>query len=102
MYMRSNDVPLGLPYNIASYALLTYMIAHLTNLTPGELIISLGDAHIYNNQIPGVEEQLTRTPGKFPTIRIDEHVNNIDEFNMSSITLENYFPQKTIKFPFSV
>jgi thymidylate synthase len=90
MYQRSCDVPLGLPFNIASYALLTHMIAQVTELTPKELIISMGDAHIYKNHIQQVQEQLKREPLEPPTLHLNPNIKNIDDFKMSDVELLNY------------
>ena len=106
--IRSNDVPLGLPFNIASYALLLEIIARMVDMTPDELIINIGDAHVYLNQIEGVREQLTREPFELPKITISNNLNfngNIDTFlNSCSITdfeIENYISHPRIKFPLS-
>jgi len=113
--MRSNDVPLGLPFNLASYGLLLEILAKEVNMVPDELIVSLGDAHIYVNQIDGVKEQLTREPYPLPKLKIDDwystqgDVNNSTEvimdclmgLNHGHITLENYQSHPTIKMPLS-
>lgn len=106
--MRSNDVPLGLPFNIASYGLLLEIIGRMVNMIPDELIANLGDAHIYNNQIDGVKEQLTRTPMKLPNLIISDEVNfngTIDEFletcNKDSFKLDGYKSHPSIKMPLS-
>jgi thymidylate synthase len=102
MYQRSADFPLGVPFNIASYALLTHMVAQVCDLTVGELIISFGDAHIYENQVKGVKEQLKRTPGIIPNLMLNPEIKDIGKFTMDDITLENYEPQAAIEFPFAV
>jgi thymidylate synthase len=106
--MRSSDVPLGLPFNIASYGLLLEIIAKMVNMVPDELIANLGDAHIYKNQIDGVKEQLTRTPMKLPTLTISDDVNfnnTIDGFlescNKDSFKLYGYESHPSIKMPLS-
>lgn len=97
MYQRSVDVFLGLPFNIASYALLTHMIAQVCDLKVGELVISTGDTHIYQDHLEQVKEQLTRTPTELPQLWLDANVHNIDEFTMDSMRLENYHPMDSIK-----
>lgn len=97
MYQRSVDVFLGLPFNIASYALLTHLIAQVCDLKVGELIISTGDTHIYQDHIEQVKEQLTRTPRELPQLWLDPAIRNIDEFTMNSMRLENYNPMDSIK-----
>lgn len=106
--MRSNDVPLGLPFNIASYGLLLEIIGRMVNMVPDELIGNLGDAHIYKNQIDGVKEQLTRTPMKLPNLIISDEMNfngTIDEFlescNRDSFKLDGYKSHPSIKLPLS-
>jgi thymidylate synthase len=90
MYQRSADAGLGIPFNIASYALLTHMIAQVTDLKPKELIISLGDAHIYKDHIQHIQEQLKREPLEPPTLYLNPDIKDIDEFKMSDIELLNY------------
>lgn len=102
MYQRSMDVPLGGPFNIASYALLTHLIAHECNLDVGELIITVGDAHIYNNQIDQVKEQLTRKPLPFPKLQLNPEIERVIDFSMDDIKLVDYQCHDQIKFPFSV
>jgi thymidylate synthase len=102
MYQRSVDVFLGLPFNIASYALLTNMIAHVCDLKAGELIISTGDTHIYRNHIEQVEEQLTRKPLPLPTLWLNPNVKNIDDFKMEDIILEGYQSHGMIKAEMAV
>jgi thymidylate synthase len=102
MYQRSVDVFLGLPFNIASYALLTHLIAQVCDLKVGELIISTGDTHIYQDHLEQVREQLTRTPAELPTLWLDTNIHNIDEFTMDSMRLENYSPMDSIKAKMAV
>ena len=79
MYQRSADMGLGVPFNIASYALLTIMIAHVTGLRPGDFIHTLGDAHVYSNHVEALKQQLERKPRPFPTISIKRKVEKIEE-----------------------
>ena len=90
MYQRSVDVFLGLPFNIASYALLTHMIAQVCNLKVGELMISMGDTHIYKDHVEQVKEQLTREEFPLPTLFLNTEIKEIDRFTMNDIHLENY------------
>jgi len=106
--IRSNDVPLGLPFNIASYGLLLEIISRLVNMIPDELIINIGDAHIYLNQIEGIKEQLTRESYPLPKLIFNNQIHfsdNIDEFLNSCLitdfTIENYQFHPTIKLPLS-
>jgi thymidylate synthase len=99
---RSCDFPLGIPANIMSYALLLMMIAKQVNMVPDELIGNLGDCHIYLNQIDGIKEQLTREPYELPTVKLsDRIVNDISEYTLDDITLENYQSHPSIKMPLS-
>jgi thymidylate synthase len=97
MYQRSVDVFLGLPFNIASYALLTHLIAHHCGLKVGELIISTGDTHIYKDHVDQVKEQLQREPHPLPTLMLNIKKNNIFEMTMEDIHLENYQSHGPIK-----
>lgn len=101
MYQRSADMPLGMPFNIASYALFTHMIAQVCNLEVDELIVTVGDAHIYQNQIDGVKEQLERTPLPMPTLKLNPDISVITDFDMDDIELENYQHHPPISFPFA-
>jgi thymidylate synthase len=99
---RSCDFPLGIPANIMSYSLLLMMIGKQVNMVPDELIGNLGDCHIYLNQIDGVKEQLTREPHQLPTLTIsDRKVNDISEYTLDDIVLENYKSHPKIYFPLS-
>ena len=102
MYQRSVDVFLGLPFNIASYALLTHLIAHHCNLKVGELIISTGDTHIYTDHIEQVNEQLSRETYPLPTLMLNSVKNNIFEMTIQDIHLENYQSHDTIKAKMAV
>ncbi len=102
MYQRSVDVFLGLPFNIASYALLTHMIAQVCDLKVGELIISTGDTHIYSNHIEQVKEQLSREEYPLPLLFLDPKIKNIDKFIMDDILLFDYQSHGTIKADMAV
>ncbi|MGG0027870.1 thymidylate synthase [Bacillus safensis subsp. osmophilus] len=102
LYQRSADIFLGVPFNIASYALLTMMIAKVTNLEPGEFIHTLGDAHIYQNHLPQVKMQLEREERTLPKLRITRDVKSIFDFAFDDFVLENYDPHPHIKGEVSV
>ncbi len=97
LYQRSADLFLGVPFNIASYALLTMILAQVTGYEPGEFVHVLGDVHIYENHFDQCKEQLSRTPRPFPTMKINPEKKNIDEFTIDDFTLEGYDPYPTIK-----
>ena len=101
LYQRSCDLPLGSPFNIASYSLLTHMLAQCCNLQVGDLIYTLGDAHIYVNQIPGVIEQIQREPKELPTLQLNKNITNLFEFTMDDIKLLNYKYHPPIEYPFT-
>lgn len=102
VYMRSVDTFLGLPFNIASYALLTHMIAQVTGLGVGELVMSLGDVHIYSNHIDAVNEQLARAPMTMPTLYLNPAIDNIDKFTMVDIELRGYESHPSIRAEMAV
>ena len=102
LYQRSADVFLGVPFNIASYALLTMMIAQVTGLGPGEFVHTLGDAHIYLNHREQVALQLTRTPRPLPVMRINPDVRSIFGFRYEDFSLDGYDPYPSIKAPVAV
>ena len=102
LYQRSADIFLGVPFNIASYALLTMMIAQVTGLKPGEFVHTLGDAHIYANHFGQAREQLTRTPKKLPQMWINPDVKDLFAFRFEDFRLEGYEADPTIKAPIAV
>jgi len=97
LYQRSADVFLGVPFNIASYALLTLMVAQVTSPQPGEFVHTLGDAHLYSNHLEQAELQLSREPLDLPTLQINPDVTNIFDFKFEDFTLDNYDPHPHIK-----
>jgi thymidylate synthase len=102
LYQRSADIFLGIPFNIASYALLTLLVAQSCNLEPGEFIHTLGDAHLYLNHLDQAREQLTRQPRELPLMKLNPAVLNILDYNFTDFTLENYNPHPMIKAPIAV
>ena len=102
MTQRSCDMFLGVPFNIASYALLLSMVAHVTQLTPHECILTLNDAHIYHDHFTAVDEQLKRTPHLLPTLWLNPEVTSIDGFTMNDIRLEHYPSDEAIKATMAV
>jgi thymidylate synthase len=102
MYQRSADVFLGVPFNIASYALLTLMVSQVCALKPGELVLALGDAHLYVNHLEQAREQLSRSPRPLPRVRLNPAAKDIFGFRYEDFTLEGYDPHPAIKAPIAV
>ena len=108
--MRSADLALGVPFNIASYALLTHIVAKIVNMRPGELSLSMADCHIYENHVAGVEAMLARNPRQFPIFRFSDRVTGADlsidrfawEFDISDYIIEGYRPHPYVKLPMAV
>jgi len=102
LYQRSCDMGLGVPFNIASYALLTRMIAKVVDMDCGEFIHTMGDAHVYKDHVDALKEQIERTPREFPTLEIKRDIKDIDDFKLEDFEIKDYNPYKSIKMKMSV
>lgn len=102
LYQRSADLFLGVPFNIASYSLLTMILAEIMGLKPGEFVHTFGDVHIYENHINPIKEQLKRKPKKFPTVRFTKKLKKLEDFTPDVVLLENYDPHPMIKGDFTI
>ena len=103
MYQRSGDIGLGVPFNIASASLMTYLFAHLTGLKPGKLVHTIGDAHIYNNHMAAMKQQILRDPLPFPKLRIkDRDQKRVEDYLASDFEISGYVSHPAIKMQMAV
>ena len=102
MYQRSADMGLGIPFNIASYSLLTVMMAQVCGLKAGDFVHCIGDAHVYSNHVDALRTQIQRTPKPFPRLYINKEVRDMDQFSIKDFTIEGYNPDSTIKMKMAV
>ncbi|XP_014204814.1 thymidylate synthase-like isoform X2 [Copidosoma floridanum] len=102
LYQRAGDMGLGVPFNIASYSLLTCLIAHVTNLKPGDFVHTMGDTHVYRNHVEAIKEQMKREPRPFPKLRIKRQVTSIDDFHFTDLELEGYDPHPKLDMPMAL
>jgi dihydrofolate reductase/thymidylate synthase len=102
MYQRSCDLGLGVPFNIAYYSLLTYMIAQVCGLEPGEFIHTTGDTHVYNNHIEPLQNQLERQPNPFPILKLNPDIKDIEAFTVDDIKLIGYVSHSRINMPLAI
>jgi thymidylate synthase len=102
LYQRSGDIFLGVPFNIASYALLTQMVAQVTGLKPGDFVHTFGDAHLYLNHLEQTEMLLARSPRALPQLKLNPAVTSLYDFTFADISIENYDPHPAIKAPVAV
>jgi thymidylate synthase len=102
LYQRSADLFLGVPFNIASYSLLTVMVAHVVDLVPGDFVHTFGDLHLYNNHLDQAREQLTREYRPLPRMKLNPAIKNLRDFKFEDFELVNYDPHPSIKAPIAV